>query len=58
MTAWWYCLKHDRVEEDHGCASTDRMGPYASPADAQRALTTAAEKTEAWEHDPRWEDED
>ena len=44
---WWYCLKHMRVEDEQGCARTDRLGPYASEAEAGRALETARARTEA-----------
>lgn len=54
---WWYCLKHDAVEPDKGCANIDRMGPYESAEEAARALQTAAARTEEWEHDPRWNDD-
>lgn len=55
---WWYCLQHGAVEDDSGCANTDRMGPYASREEAASALRTAADKTQAWENDPKWEDRD
>ncbi len=54
---WWYCLKHQRVESDSGCANADRMGPYVTSQDAERALETAAARTEAWDQDPRWNDD-
>lgn len=58
MTAYWYCIKHDRVErEDEGCANKERLGPYDSHAEASRALEIAADRTEAWENDPDWNDD-
>ena len=54
---WWYCLKHNQVEGADGCADTHRMGPYASEAEAARALQTAADRTEAWDNDPKWNDD-
>ena len=33
------------------------MGPYATRAEAERALETAAQRTEAWDEDPKWKDE-
>ena len=51
MSAWWWCLNHGDVEDDAGCAHTDRLGPYASREDAGRALETARRRTE--EHDER-----
>lgn len=53
---YWYCLKHDRVESEQVCQGADRMGPYASRRDAERALESAAQRTEAWDNDPRWND--
>ncbi|MDP9418487.1 MAG: hypothetical protein M3P48_11820 [Actinomycetota bacterium] len=58
MQQWWYCLKHNRAEGADGCANVDRMGPYETQEQASRALQTAAERTEAWDHDPRWNDDD
>lgn len=57
MSEFWYCIKHGQVEGEHGCPNKDRMGPYATEAEAERALEIAAEKTEAWETDPRWNDD-
>jgi hypothetical protein len=55
---WWYCLKHQAVEGDSGCANVDRMGPYATEDEAARALATAAQRSDEWDHDPRWNDDD
>jgi hypothetical protein len=54
---WWYCLKHNTVEPGAGCGNTDRLGPYASSEEAAQALQKAAERTEAWDNDPRWNDD-
>lgn len=54
---YWYCIKHSRVEPYEGCRNKDRMGPYDTEAEAARALETAAERTEAWDNDPRWNDD-
>lgn len=53
---WWFCLRHERVEPDEGCANTVRLGPYPTREEAARARETAALRTEAWENDPRWND--
>lgn len=55
-TEYWYCIKHRRVETRDGCANRDRMGPYATEAEASRALESAREKSEAWDRDPQWND--
>jgi hypothetical protein len=54
---WYYCLKHGTAEEGLQCASKNRMGPYPTRADAERALRTAAERNEEWDTDPRWNDD-
>jgi len=54
---WWYCLKHQTVERGDSCANTERLGPYASAEEAGKALSRAAERTESWDNDPKWNDE-
>ncbi len=55
---WWYCLRHKGVEHGLGCANTYRMGPYASRAEAESALEVAAARTQSWDEDPRWKDDE
>ena len=55
---WWYCLVHKTVEKGAGCGNTDRLGPYASEDEAAHAIEKAAERTEQWDNDPRWKDDD
>lgn len=47
MASWWYCLNHNRVEDENGCALTDRLGPYASREEAEHALESARARTAA-----------
>lgn len=54
---WYYCLKHKTVEQGLSCPNSERLGPYATREEAEGAIAKAAERTEAWEHDPRWNDE-
>jgi hypothetical protein len=54
---WYFCLVHQRVEPEDGCAHSERLGPYATREQAERALQTAAERNEAWDNDPRWKDD-
>lgn len=54
---YWFCLKHHTVEGVAGCPNKDRLGPYPSEAEAARALEKAAERTEAWDEDPAWNDD-
>lgn len=35
---WFWCLEHKCVEQDFGCGSTTRIGPYATPTEAATAL--------------------
>ncbi|MEU3603555.1 hypothetical protein ABZ714_33335 [Streptomyces sp. NPDC006798] len=53
---WFYCLKHQKVEEGPECPAKDRFGPYATPKEAAAAMETARERNEEWETDPRWHD--
>lgn len=54
---WWYCLRHGRPESDPDSAHAERLGPYASEALAAQALAGAERRSEAWDEDPRWNDE-
>lgn len=36
--SWFWCLDHKRVEENIGCGSTSRIGPYETRAEAETAL--------------------
>ncbi len=53
---WYFCVKHHKVEHGAGCAALDRLGPYDTREQAEQALAKAAERTEAWDNDPRWKD--
>jgi hypothetical protein len=46
--AWWFCLKHMRVEHGPGCPDRERMGPYETEDAAAHALETAKARNEAW----------
>ncbi len=54
---YWFCLEHHRVEGADGCRSADRLGPYATRAEAERALDKVAERNETWDNDPDWNDD-
>lgn len=56
-TEYWYCLVHHTVETEEGCRNADRLGPYPSEAEASRALEKVAERNEAWDNDPDWNDD-
>ena len=54
---WFYCLKHSTVEPLEGCVARDRLGPFATRAEAERALQTNAERNErAGAADKAWEE--
>jgi hypothetical protein len=57
MSDFWFCLKHHRVEPRQGCRNSDRLGPYATEAEASRALDRVEERNEEWDNDPAWNDE-
>ena len=46
---WWFCLRHKTVEPDAGCPGRERLGPYATREEAERALETARRRTEEWD---------
>ena len=56
-TTFWWCLEHHCVEQDGGCGSTSRIGPYDSRADAAKAIertrARAAEQAARDEADER-----
>lgn len=47
MTSYWWCLKHSAVEDDAGCAHTDRLGPYDTREQAAQALAATRARTDA-----------
>jgi hypothetical protein len=46
---WWYNLRTQKVEQGPGDPNSERMGPYATRAEAESALDRARERTEAWD---------
>jgi hypothetical protein len=47
---WWYCLKHNRVEDSNtACAGKDLLGPYPTREDAARALERVRERNKEWD---------
>ena len=47
----YYCLVHQRVEPELGCANAERMGPYETQAEAENAMETAKQRNEAFDSD-------
>ncbi|MFG1812505.1 hypothetical protein ACGFIF_01975 [Kribbella sp. NPDC049174] len=54
---WYYNVKTGKVEPYQGEKSADRLGPYNSPEEAARALEIVQERNEAWDNDPKWNDD-
>lgn len=53
---FFFCLKHHTVEGEDGCKASDRLGPYATRAEAEHALEKVQERNDAWDDDPNWND--
>jgi hypothetical protein len=51
VMSWYYCLVHQQVEPEEGCANAERMGPYETEAEAEHALELAKERNEAFDAD-------
>jgi hypothetical protein len=56
-TRYWWCLDHQRVEPDEGCANSVRLGPFSTHEEAEHALELAQKRTEAWDNDETWSDD-
>lgn len=57
---FWFNTRTGRVETDYDKSqSKDLLGPYPTQADAEQALSKAAQRTESWdEDDRRWREGD
>ena len=53
---WYYCLVHNRVEPEKGCANSERLGPYDTEEQAAHAFELARKRNEEWDADPVWND--
>src|SRR4051794_32524754 len=55
---WWFDLKtHQVVPDNNDTKVTDRLGPYKTREEAQRALERVEERNEEYDNDPRWNDD-
>lgn len=43
--SWWWCLEHKTVEENAGCTSTSRLGPYDSKQQAAGVIERTRKRT-------------
>jgi hypothetical protein len=55
---WYFNLVTKQVEEGPVSPNIERLGPYNTRAEAEKALELAAKRNEQWDNDPRWKDED
>jgi len=51
--SYWWCLNHQRVEGDEGCAHDVRLGPYETESQAEAAIQKAHERTLEWDEQDR-----
>ncbi|HSU35013.1 MAG TPA: SPOR domain-containing protein [Propionibacteriaceae bacterium] len=55
---WWFDLQTKSVVQDSKAGKvTDRLGPYRSREEAERALEKVDERNAAYDNDPRWNDD-
>lgn len=54
--AWYWCLRHTRVEDgDTSCPPDDRLGPYESRDAAERWRERSDARNETWDReDEEW----
>ncbi|MGL4172637.1 MAG: methionine aminopeptidase [Actinomycetota bacterium] len=59
MAQYYFNIHTGRVEElENKGQGQDLLGPYATRAEAERALQSAQERTEAWDRQEReWADD-
>jgi hypothetical protein len=50
---WYFCLVHNTVEPEDGCAGKERLGPYPTREAAARALETVQERNKEWDAQDR-----
>jgi hypothetical protein len=55
---WWFDLEtHQVVPDNNDTKVTDRLGPYKTREEAERALQRVEERNEEYDNDPRWNDD-
>ena len=47
--SWYYCLVHQKVEPEQGCANAERLGPFETEEQAAAALDVARERNAAFD---------
>lgn len=53
---YWYNTRTNQVEEGPQSLSVDRIGPFQTREEAERALETVAERSRAWAEEEAAED--
>lgn len=53
---WWFNMKTKQAEFGRQVSSLDRIGPFATKAEAQLALEKARERSKAWSAEEESED--
>jgi hypothetical protein len=48
---WYYCFKHQKVEQRGECNLMDRMGPYPTREDAENWRDRVAARNRSWGDD-------
>ena len=49
LTQWWFNLSTHAVEQGPGSGNHDRLGPYATEAEAAAALERARARSDAYD---------
>lgn len=49
--SWYWCLVHSKVEPEVACPNSERLGPFATEAEAAHAIELAHQRNEAFDGD-------
>ncbi|MGO4956508.1 hypothetical protein ACTQ49_04405 [Luteococcus sp. Sow4_B9] len=55
---WYWSLRQHRVVGEGEEKAEDRLGPYRTREDAEKAMEHVAERNDQWVTDPRFNDPD
>lgn len=48
---YWFCIDHHKAETFAGCGGHNRIGPFATEAEAAKALQTIADRERRYDAD-------
>ncbi|WP_146067326.1 SPOR domain-containing protein [Arthrobacter sp. SX1312] len=51
MTEYWFNVRTHEIEEDRQSDWSQLIGPYATRAEAEKALEKVQQRNEAWDRD-------